>query len=213
MLHVGLGWIFARLPLGFTLQRVFNRLDPLLRWLAVDGYGFHEGFFHWEKSLREQAIPKRLTGYARRAFDQGLGRSLWFSQCADPGRISKMIMAFELHRQPDLWSGLGLACGYAGDLQEDGLRVLSQTCGEFHPQLAQGVAFAAKARHRAGNLMPFSESACQIVCGMSAHEAAQITDDALENLPSVGRDSVEPAYEIWRRRIQQRLAQPKEMKA
>jgi hypothetical protein len=43
MLHVGLGWVFARVPFGF--QRVFNSLEPLLRWLAIDGYGFHEGFF------------------------------------------------------------------------------------------------------------------------------------------------------------------------
>lgn len=204
MLHVGLGWVFARLPF-FSHQRIFNSLDPVLRWLAFDGYGFHQGFFNRPRP------SSSIHSYAPRAFDQGLGRSFWFSQCADPERISKMIVAFDLHRQADLWSGVGLACGYAGNLQEDGLQTLLRVAGEFHPQLAQGVAFAAKARQRAGNLMPFVELACEIVCGMSAEEAAHLTDEALENLP-VGRESVDPPYEIWRCRIQKRFAEPKALK-
>lgn len=206
MLHVGLGWVFARLPLVFTLPRVFPRLDPVLRWLTLDGYGFHEGFFRAPGGAR---LRRAFHPYAPHAFDHGLGRSLWFSQCAEPERISKMIMAFDLHRQADLWSGVGLACGYAGDLPENGLRLLLQRAGESSPQLAQGVAFAAKARQRAGNLMPFTELACRIICGMSAEDAAHVTDEALENLPL---EAAQPAYEIWRQRIQQRLNQPKEMK-
>ena len=158
--------------------------------------------FRSERRTRASAIHP----YAPRAFDHGLGRSLWFSQCADPEKISKMIMAFDLHRQPDLWSGVGLACGYAGALPENGLRLLLRASGEFSPQLAQGVAFAAKARQRAANLMPFTERACQIICGMSADEAAQLTDEALENL------SGDVPYETWRCRIQQRFTQPKDMK-
>src|SRR5688572_4542364 len=202
MLYVGLGWVFARLPLVFTLQRVFPKLDPVLRWLTLDGYGFHEGFFNPGRERRTRT--RTIHPYAIRAFDQGLGRSLWFSQCADPEKISKMIMALELHRQPDLWSGVGLACGYAGDLQENGLRCLLQAAGDFHLQLAQGVAFAAKARQRAGNLMPFTELAAQIICGISAEEAAHLTDEALENLPEhQSRSDRETPYETWRCRIQQ----------
>ena len=220
MLHVGLGWVFARLPmLESTRRRVFEGLDPVLRWLAIDGYGFHEGFFGkaFENGSAGTLRPTKLTGvpppYVARAFDQGLGRSFWFSQCGEAEKISKMIMAFELHRQGDLWSGVGLACGYAGELQEDGLRCLLQACGDFQPQLAQGVAFAAKARQRAGNLMSFTESACRIICGMSADQAAQITDAALENLPAVHDPDSTPAYELWRCRVQQRLAQEKAVKA
>lgn len=208
MLHVGLGWVFARIPMfQFTLQRVFNNLDPLLRWLAIDGYGFHEGFFNRGREQRTRTMT--MGSYAERAFDQGLGRSLWFSQCAEPERISKVIVAFELHRRADMWSGVGLACGYAGDLPEAGLESLLRAAGEFARHLAQGVAFAAKARQRAGNLMPFTELAARIICGMSAEEAAHVTDEALENLPV----EAEPPYEVWRCRIQQRMAQQKQVKA
>jgi hypothetical protein len=48
MAHVGIGWAIARLPwLRRRIEQPLNRLDSLLRWLAVDGYGFHEGYFYW----------------------------------------------------------------------------------------------------------------------------------------------------------------------
>ena len=82
MVHVGAGWALARLPGGF--RRAWLTFDPLLRWLAYDGYGFHEGYFHRARRVTRGERPATLTGYARRAFDQGLGRSLWFCEGADP---------------------------------------------------------------------------------------------------------------------------------
>src|SRR6185503_15608333 len=41
MMHVGLGWALARLRRSVTQH--LSKLDPLLCWLVVDGYGFHEG--------------------------------------------------------------------------------------------------------------------------------------------------------------------------
>ena len=71
------------------------------------------------------------------------------------------------------------------------------------PALAQGVAFAAKTRQRAANLNAHTETACRLICGHSAEETAAITDAALEDLHA---DGSLPAYEVWRRRIQNKLA-------
>ena len=79
----------------------------------MDGYGFYEGFFSWRRTVEEKVIPSRLAGYARRAFDHGLGRSLWFSTGANVDRIVVTIGAFPESRQGDLWAGIGLACAYA----------------------------------------------------------------------------------------------------
>jgi hypothetical protein len=76
---------------------------------------------------------------------------------------------------------------------------LRSAAGSFLPQLAQGVAFAAKARERAGNLTPHTERACHTIWGAPASLAAQATDSALENLPT---GAPEPAYEVWRLRVQ-----------
>jgi len=197
MMHVGVGWALARLRLKIVPQ--LNQLDPLLRWLAVDGYGFHEGYFNWRRFVEDQSIPSHLRGYAGRVFDQGLGRSIWFVHGAAVGVISKSIAAFHQTRQPDLWSGIGLACAYAGGVGAAAIEYLRGAAGLHRAQLAQGAAFAAKTRQRAANPAPHTELACRILCGLSAYEAAEVTDVCLEGLPANGEVQ---SYEIWRQRIQ-----------
>lgn len=202
MVHVGFGWMLARFP--WRISKSLKQLDPLLKWLAIDGYGFHEGYFHWHRYLKEKSIPKTLSGYACRAFDQGLGRSLWFVKGADVHEISATIANFPSERRADLWSGVGLACTYAGGADRSTVEALRSLAQLYQPQLAQGAAFAAKTRHRADNPTEHTELACQILCGLSATAAAEVTDTFLEQLPS---DGIEPAYEIWRQRIQSRFIQ------
>lgn len=200
MVHVGVGWAWARLYRN--VNKALSSLDPLLGWLAVDGYGFHEGYFHWPKIVTQQRVPWRLSGYARRVFDQGLGRGLWFIKGADVEVIAHTINRFPAARQADLWSGIGLAATYAGGVEESYLNRLAELGNAFRPQLAQGSAFAAKARQRAGNLTSHTEQACQIFCALSAEAAAQVTDDALIDL---SYQETIPAYEIWRQRIRDRF--------
>lgn len=197
MAHVGAGWALARL--GRRVEPFLSQLDPLLGWLAIDGYGFHEGYFHWRRYFESQAIPRKLSGYALQVFDQGLGRSLWFVSCADVVRIPAIISAFEKSRRADLWSGIGLACAYAGGAEQAAIEALKQRADTYIPQLAQGAAFAAKARQRAANPATHTNTACEVLCGLSAVEAATITDFALEGLSN---NSASPLYEIWRQRIQ-----------
>jgi enediyne biosynthesis protein E3 len=197
MVHVGIGWVWARAPFGF--RRWQRRLDPLLGWLAFDGWGFHEGFFHWPKYVSGQPAPKKLLGYERRVFDQGLGRSFWFVNGGNVELIARTLSKFSASRQSDLWSGLGLGATYAGFVGEDSLQQLREISGPFQPQLAQGVAFAAKARQFAGNSTDYVNFAARVLSGATAEEAARVTDLALDGLaPGAGL----PAYEIWRRRIQ-----------
>jgi hypothetical protein len=204
MAHVGAGWAIARLPwLRNRVSGAVARLDPLLKWLAVDGYGFHEGYFHGPERVAKQKLPRGLSGYAIRAFDQGLGRSLWFVEGAEPSRIRAAIDAFVPARQSDLWSGVGLACAYAGGVERGAIGELKRFAGEYALHLAQGAAFAAKARARAGNPAEHTAAACEILCGRSAQVAAQATDRALDELPP---DGEVPQYELWRQKIRMLLA-------
>ncbi len=197
MVHVGVGWALARLRR--RVESPMQRLDPLLRWLVLDGYGFHEGYFRWQRYVKQQEILARLTGYAQRVFDQGLGRSLWFVAGANVARAVETIAAFPAARQADLFSGVGLACAYAGGADRAATEELWVAAGPYQPQLAQGAAFAAKARQRAGNPAVQTQVTCQIFCGLSANAAAAVTDKALDGLPT---DRAAPAYEAWRQRIQ-----------
>lgn len=201
MVHVGVGWAIGRLPwFRWRLNRCLCQLDPLLRWLAIDGYGFHEGYFHWQHQIQAQRYPTSLSHYGRRVFDQGLGRSLWFVDGADPDRIQKTIATFPTSRQADLWAGVGLGSAYAGSASESSLESLRQASGCFRPQLAQGAAFAAKTRQLAGNPAKHTDLACRIFCGLTADQSASVTDAAMVDLPPDSEGV--PAYEIWRQRIQ-----------
>lgn len=195
MLHVGAGWSMARLRL--RLRRRFSNLHPLLSWLALDGFGFHEGYFHWPRYANGWLRPGLLQGYALRVFDQGLGRSLWFISGADPKWISDAIASFPEMRRGDLWSGVGLACTYAGGCDEEGIMGLQQLAGGYRNHLAQGAVFAAKTREYAGNPVPHTELACRIICGLSVNHAAVIADQTRRQ----AAPGAEPAYEDWRDRI------------
>lgn len=197
MVQVGAGWVWARLPI--SARRARQRLDPVLGWLAFDGWGFHEGFFHWPQYVSGQLPPKKLAGYEMRAFDQGLGRSWWFVNGGNAELISETIGNFSANRQPDLWSGIGLAATYAGVVSETVLGRLRESAGSHWPHLAQGAAFAAKARQRAGNSTGYTDLAAKMLCGLSAMDAARLSDMTLENLPA---DAGQPAYEVWRQRLQ-----------
>src|SRR5215831_7522654 len=187
MVHIGAGWAIARVPL--RTGSAFRQLDPMLKWLAIDGLGFHEGYFHWSKYCTGTEAGKRPAGYGARAFDQGLGRSLWFVKGGDVGAISQSISKFSEARLADLWSGIGLACAYAGAVPFDHLNELKTTAGRYGTSLAQGAAFAAKARERAGNQTAHTENACQIFCRTSASGAAAITDAALNQIKAALNDS------------------------
>lgn len=201
MMHVGFGWALARLRRCVTSH--LAQLDPLLGWLVVDGYGFHEGYFRWPQYVEQQAMPARVNGYGRRVFDQGLGRSIWFVKGADVAAVANTINDFPSARRDDLWSGVGLACAYAGGCQQAAIESLRAAADGHLRALAQGVAFAAKTRQRAANLNAHTETVCRVICGHSAEETAAITDAALEDLREEGEL---PAYEEWRRRIQNKIA-------
>ncbi len=197
MIYIGAGWALARLPV--RPERSLKKFDPLLRWLVMDGYGFHEGYFGGPEYLRAGKRSARLTGYAARAFDQGLGRCLWFIEGADIDAICVTVSAFDESRRADLWSGVGLACAYAGGHGVETLNALRAIAGEYVLNLAQGAAFAAAARRRAGNPALHTELACQVLCEVSAEASAKIVENASRDLPA---DSEIPAFEVWRQRIE-----------
>jgi hypothetical protein len=180
-----------------------KRLDPVLCWLALDGYGFHEGFFRRRRYVEQQALPTRLSPYARRIFDQGLGRSIWFLGGGDVGAVAATIASFAPGRQADLWNGVGLACGYTGGVERAAIDAMKALAGQYRVQLAVGAAMAAHARHRAGTPAPYAELACEALCNTSSLQASRIVDGALQNLPLDGRD---PAYAVWQQRLATRFA-------
>lgn len=197
MVHIGAGEALARLrrkPEPFLAKLP----DPALRWLVMDGYGFHEGFFKPERYVEQQRVPAHLSAFGRRVFDQGVGRSIWFASGADAGDITRAIGRFPAYRHADLWLGIGVACGYVGGVERTTIETLRAAAGRHATRMAVGTAFVAKGRIRAGNPIPDTDLACEVLCGMSGRAAARHVDDAFEDLPDT---AASPAYG----RLQERL--------
>lgn len=203
MVYVGVGWAMARMPRVFWPAA--SSLDPLLRWLVLDGYGFHQAYFQTQRYVHEHYQDPRFPwpdditrAYANRAIDQGIGRALWFVGGTDPDIVASMIGKFPESRHNDLWGGAGLAATYAGGGDRAELVRFRDHAGEYRAVLAQGSAFAAEARIKAGLLVPHTSVATEVFCGVSPAEAARISAAVRPDQPDHGEV---PAYEIWRQRI------------
>ncbi|MEX5717402.1 DUF1702 family protein [Geodermatophilus maliterrae] len=203
MVYVGIGWAMARLPRSRWPAPA--GLDPLLRGLVLDGYGFHQAYFHTRRYVHDQyrELPFRwpddaTRDHSHRAVDQGIGRALWFVGGTDVDRVTTLIDRFPVERRADLYAGAGLASTYAGGVDEAELLRLREHAGPFTPQLAQASAFAAEARVRAGLVQPHTHVATRVLCGTTPERAAQITQDSRPLAPA--NDGV-PAYESWRQTI------------
>ncbi|MFI6044686.1 DUF1702 family protein [Nocardia sp. NPDC051321] len=200
-IYVGVGLAYARLRRAPEAR--LAQLDPVLGWVTADGYGFHEAFFHRRRYVDRHRVPTHLTEYARRLFDQGVGRALWFSSGAVVARVTLSINGFQPDRHADLWSGVGLAAAYGGGTGAAELHDLLAKAQPYAAVLARGAAIAAWGRHQAGNAAPHTDLACQIFAERSAAQAALVVEQARRNLSPL---SVEPAHEIWRQRIDHELS-------
>lgn len=207
MAYVGAGWAAARLRRD--PEKSNRSLDSVLGWLSVDGYGFHEGYFHGERTIRRCQRPRRLDGYAARVFDQGVGRCLWFAEGADVNRIADSIQRFGVERRSDLWSGVGLAAAYAGGADVDDLRALRTRAASYTPNLAQGAAFAAEARARADNPAAHTDVACTIFASLEARDAAMLVRECRARLAETAEV---PAYEAWRQSVAAVLVATRDVK-
>jgi hypothetical protein len=207
MVYVGVGWAMARVP-RFRWSKL-ELSDPVLRWLALDGYGFHQAYFHTQKYVhgqyREPTLPFPADGagwYVKNGIDQGIGRAMWFVGGSDPTVVADMFDSFDEDRRADLWAGAGLAATYAGGGDEHELRVFKARAGKYLPNLAQGSAFAATARVEAGLEIEHTGLATRVFCDLTPEQATRLCGETRPpSQAEVPAHPGVPAFEVWRRRI------------
>ncbi|GAA3004351.1 DUF1702 family protein [Streptosporangium longisporum] len=204
LIHLGTGWAYARMRLRPMWG--IRSVHPLLRWMAHDGFGFHQGFFCADRTVGRQRTAGLMDRTRRAIFDQGLGRMLWFHECARADDVALRIAEFPAGRRADLWSGAGLAATYVGGASTRDLeRLASAASGDgFRAHLAQGSAFACAFRLISGVVPDHTVAAAPVLCGAEVDEAAAWTDTALVALghnACSGED-----YQAWRAGIRKAWA-------
>ncbi|MBV1849288.1 DUF1702 family protein [Catellatospora tritici] len=214
--YIGIGFAMARLPRPLWKNVIPDLTGtpyhPTMSWLAVDGLGFDRAYFDTKDWVDNRRRPKPYPfaghpEYFARAWDQGVGRALWFIHGGVVRNVAAGVGRFEADRHADLWSGVGLAATFAGGSTPDGLTELRELAGAYAADLAQGSVFAAKARSYSGFAPLHSEQAVSALAGISLAEAAEFADEvAVGGLqPAHG----EPDYEVWRARVRARFVAAK----
>jgi hypothetical protein len=171
---VGAGFAIARAPMGLHRLESYQRtLDPMTAWCLADGYGFHQGFFHWKRFIEERKpAPGWLTLQSRRLFDAGVGRAMWWVLGADPAAIATAISRFDTDRRPEMWAGVGTAIAYAGGGPPAGSSLLLDLAGSCRSDLLSGIPFAAHMRDKGRNPAEWTENACSELLDMSVAQAS-----------------------------------------
>lgn len=202
IIAVGAGFAIARVPFGLErLERYSKTLDPLVAWCIAGGLGFHEGFFRHKRFIeRTHRPPKLLSPIAKRLFDSGLGRALWWVECADGRRIASAITNFEESRRPELWAGVGIAAAYAGAIREAELRTLQALSGPYQMDFLSGLPFAARLRQKGQNHSPVTDMACRVLLGLSTDDTADLAEKAADAVRAqVEGKGITNAYDLVRR--------------
>jgi hypothetical protein len=206
--YIGIGFALARLPKALWRRALPEQSriadNPALRWLIMDGFGFHMAYFDHHKWVDEQYVGQKYPwqgpiDYTNRAIDQGIGRGMWFVHGGNVDKLLAGINKFPPARRADLISGAGLAATYAGGVDVEVLEAFWKGAGEYRPELAQGAVFALTARVVADLVAPHNELAAQVFCNSTAEDAFWLGAADIADLPE---DGAVPAYEVFRQRVQ-----------
>jgi hypothetical protein len=208
---VGAGFAIARAPFGTRRLQSYQRsLDPMCAWCLADGYGFHQGYFHWKRFITErEEAPTSFDLQQRRLFDAGVGRSMWWVFGADPHAVASAISRFDSVRRPEMWSGIGTALAYAAGGPREAPQLLLELAGEYRFDLLSGIPFAAHMRDKGGNPAEWTDNICAQLLGLSVADASEIIvtelRDYLDSWQGAADDKWRECYLALRDRVQRRL--------
>ena len=185
----GIGGALAHLQIPITIYP--KESTEIWGWLALSGYGYFQGYFNWFPTLQNQAIPPGISGLALRAYDQGVGSSIWFVGASNPDLIAHFIREFPEHRQADLWNGVGIAIGVWGlDDTRDLKRILNKA-KTFRHHLQSGVAFGVWARHDSKAIDDYTNGASSAICDATPAEIVEIVTGSLTTKDQLPGNSIE----------------------
>lgn len=198
--YLGLGWAIAKLNLPFL--SVVEKIETQYYHRVADGCGYYDGSFRQRQAVLAQQLPGYLPEAAKPIYDQGIGRSLWYSSKADIYTIRKKVESFPAGRRADLWRGVGIAVTYVGGCSDQALKAIWDHASYHSMQLAFGAALAAKSRMDADTMTPDTDRCSRLWFTLTAGEA---NGPAPADTGQVDPDN-DTDYFNWISQIEERLA-------
>ncbi|MEM7368427.1 MAG: DUF1702 family protein [Bacteroidota bacterium] len=174
---IGLGWAYAQTGAFFRIPSGPYR--SLRHRMLCDGMGYYFALYRGRKTIKSQQYPTELDPHHHTGFDQGVGRRLWYTAQGEPERLRQLLFPFSTSRHPDLWRGVGIACGYVGGTDEELLPKLLPLAGSHLPQLKTGIALACLSRYFSDSVSQEIRSVCESICKMTFREICQLVPSKL----------------------------------
>ena len=176
----GVGGALSQLKLPVAMHPA--EIDQFWGFLSLSGYGNYGGYFQWPHFIVNQEVPAGLDRMSQRAFDQGIGTSIWMVAAYEPRLIIDTISKFSDQRKADLWNGLGLAVGVWGlEDSKDMIRLLN-AARKYRADFQSGVAFGLWGSILAGEVSDYSAGACSVICGAPQADIAEAINAHLSDL-------------------------------
>jgi hypothetical protein len=192
--YVGLGWAIAKLNLSFS--SVVEKIETRLYYRVADGCGYYDGSFRQRQAVINQQLPVYLPEIAMPAYDQGVGRSLWYTSNADINKIRSKVDSFSASRHAGLWRGIGIAVAYVGGCDENTLKTLLEYAATNRIQLACGAALATRSRIEANTVTTDTDRCSRLWYELTTNKAS-LDPAAIEN---------EEVYFNWITQVEEGLA-------
>ncbi len=189
--YVGLGWAIAKLRLPFL--EILAKLDTHMYFRIADGCGYYDGSFRRRHTVLSLQLPHYLPVAALPIYDQGVGRSIWYTAKTDINKIQNMIETFPVNRRAGLWRGIGIAVAYVGGCKETELKTLWQLAGINGHQLAIGAALAARSRVQANTITTDTDNCSRLWYKLAAGE---LEIDYLNWVEQI-EEHLLKSFEIW----------------
>lgn len=196
--YVGLGWAIAKLNIPFLAAA--KKVNVQFHFRIADGCGYYDGSFRYRRTVVLGELPAYLPLEALPMYDQGIGRSIWYTEKADIHKIAAKIEGFAKSRHSDLWRGIGIAVAFVGGCSEEELKKLMHIAAGHGLQLAYGAALAAKSRLMANTMTSDTELCTRLWFNITTN---------LSNPLCTGDDN---AYLNWIADIEKELADSFEKK-
>lgn len=198
--YVGLGWAIAKLNLSFLTA--VKKIDAQFYFRIADGCGYYDGSFKRRQTVINKQLPAYLPAAAMPMYDQGIGRSIWYTEKTDIHKICSTIETFAANRHANLWRGVGIAVAYVGGCDDEDLKTLLQYANANSFQLACGAALAARSRTIANTMTADTNRCSRLWFALTATDENAI---AFVGANSSGTTK-EEIYCDWIKKIEERLA-------
>lgn len=173
--HVGLGWAIAKQKLPSLV--FLDSMLPSMLFRVLDGHGYYDGIFRQVQTINTQSRPASIEPIYFSAYDQGVGRSLWYSAGGDVARVVEAVNKFSPERRTSLWRGVGVAVTFVGGCDENLLGSLMTDAGESVKHLRLGAALAVKARVATNTVSLDTVLTSKMLCNISPENINELIND------------------------------------